>query len=158
VEKGVRQALEAGPVSGHPVQDVRVIVYDGKYHAVDSKEVAFVAAGKKAFLDAMSKARPVVLEPIVNIDVYAPPNTMGDIAGELSGKRGQVSGNDAGSNGLMKVTARAPLAELDNFQSRLKSLTGGQGSYTLEFSHYDAAPPNIQAQLAAQYKPAGHDD
>jgi len=158
VEKGVRQVLEAGPVSGHPVQDVRVIVYDGKHHPVDSKEVAFVAAGKKAFLDALSKAKPIVLEPIVNVDVYAPANAMGDIAGELSGKRGQVSGNDSGSNGMMKVSARAPLAELDNFQSRLKSLTGGQGSYTLEFSHYEPAPPNVQAQLAAQYKPAAHED
>ncbi len=158
VEKGVRQALEAGPVSGHPVQDVRVIVYDGKYHAVDSKEVAFVSAGKKAFLDALTKAKPVVLEPIVNVDVYAPAAAMGDIAGELSGKRGQLSGNDTGGNGLMKVSARAPLAELENFQSRLKSLTGGQGSYTLEFSHYEPAPPNVQSLLASQYKPAAHDD
>jgi len=158
VEKGVRQALEAGPVTGHPVQDVRVIVYDGKHHPVDSKEVAFVAAGKKAFLDALSKARPVVLEPIVNVDVYAPAGALGDIAGELSGKRGHVSGNDAGTNGLMKLSARAPLAEMDSFQSRLKSLTGGQGSYTLEFSHYDPAPPNVQTHLASQYKPAAHDD
>lgn len=158
VEKGVRQALEAGPVTGHPVHDVRVIVYDGKHHPVDSKEVAFVAAGKKAFLDALTKAHPVVLEPIVSVDVYAPADALGDIAGELSGKRGHVNGNDAGNNGLMKLSARAPLAEMESFQSRLKSLTGGQGSYTLAFSHYDPAPPNVQAHLASQYKPTLHDD
>ncbi|HWQ39690.1 MAG TPA: elongation factor G [Burkholderiales bacterium] len=153
VEKGVRQVLAAGPLSGYPMQDVRVIVYDGKSHPVDSKEVAFVAAGRKAFLDACAKARPIVLEPIVNIEVIAPQSAMGDITGDLSSRRGQVNGTDSLSGGMIKLTGRVPLAELNGYGSRLKSLTGGAGSYTIEFSHYEQAPPNVQQQLAAAHKP-----
>ena len=94
VEKGVREVLEAGPVAGYPMQDVRVIVYDGKHHPVDSKEVAFVAAGKRAFMDAIGKARPIMLEPIVNIEITAPEANMGDIAGDISSRRGQITGTD----------------------------------------------------------------
>src|SRR6185503_11213927 len=92
VQKGVEQVLTSGPIAGYPLQDVRVIVYDGKSHAVDSKEVAFVSAGKKAFLDAIGKARPIVLEPIVNLEVHCQADKMGDIAGDLSSRRGQVTG------------------------------------------------------------------
>jgi elongation factor G len=154
VEKGVRHVLTSGPLSGYPVQDVRVTVYDGKSHPVDSKEVAFVAAGRKAFLDAIAKARPVVLEPIVNIEVIAPQTAMGDISGDLSSRRGQLNGTDSVPGGMIKITGRVPLAELNGYGSRLKSLTGGAGSYTIEFSHYEQAPPNVQQQLAAVHKPA----
>jgi elongation factor G len=158
VEKGVRSALESGPLSGHRMQDVKVTVYDGKHHSVDSKEVAFVAAGRKAFLEAVGKAKPVVLEPIVNIEVMVPTAAIGDISGDLASRRGQVSGNDALAGGMMKLTGKVPLAELDNYQSRLKSITGGAGSYNIEFSHYEAAPPNVQQQLVAEHRPAQHDD
>ncbi len=158
VEKGVRSILESGPLSGHKMQDVKVTVYDGKHHSVDSKEVAFVAAGRKAFLDAVGKAKPVVLEPVVNIEVTVPQEAIGDISGDLASRRGQVSGNDALSGGMMKLTGKVPLAELDNYQSRLKSITGGAGSYSIEFSHYEPAPPNVQQQLVAEHKPAQHDD
>ncbi|MGH8631788.1 MAG: elongation factor G, partial [Burkholderiales bacterium] len=158
VEKGVRQVLTSGPLSGYPVQDVRVTVYDGKSHPVDSKEVAFVAAGRKAFLDASAKARPIVLEPIVNIEVIAPQSAMGDISGDLSSRRGQLNGTDSVSGGMIKLSGRVPLAELNDYGSRLKSLTGGAGSYTIEFSHYEQAPPNIQQQLAAAHKPAQTED
>src|SRR5204863_6645720 len=103
VQKGIEQVLNAGPVGGFPMQDVRVIVYDGKYHPVDSKEVAFVSAGRKAFLDALGKARPIVLEPIVNVDVVAPEQKMGDIAGELSGHRGHIKGSDAPRPGTVQI-------------------------------------------------------
>ncbi len=153
VEKGVRQVLESGAIAGYPLQDVRVIVYDGKHHPVDSKEVAFVIAGKKAFLDAIAKARPLVLEPIVNIELSVPESAIGDITGDLSSRRGQVTGRGAGRGGMATVTGRAPLAELSDYHSRLKSLTAGQGSYTLEFSHYEPVPPNVQQQLISQYRP-----
>jgi len=158
VEKGVRGVLQAGFIAGYPIQDLRVTVYDGKHHPVDSKEVAFVSAGRKAFLDALGKARPIVLEPIVNVDVVAPEQKMGDIAGELSGHRGHIKGSDAPRPGTVQILAQAPLAELENFPARLKSLTAGHGSYTLEFSHYDPAPPVLQQRLAAAHRPAAHAD
>ena len=158
VEKGVRQVLGSGPVSGHEVQDVRVIVYDGKSHTVDSKEVAFVAAGRKAFLDAVSKAKPIVLEPIVGIEVTVPQSAIGDVSGDLSGRRGQVNGNDTLAGGMVRLSGKVPLAELENYQSRLKSVTGGAGSYKIEFSHYEQAPPNVQRQLTAAHKPAHAED
>jgi elongation factor G len=157
VEKGVRQALETGTVAGYPMQDVRVVVYDGKTHPVDSKEVAFVAAGKKAFQDAVAKARPIVLEPIVNIEISIPESTIGDVSGDLSARRGQVTGTTPSRSGMTTVTARAPLAELSSYHSRLKSLTAGRGSYTLEFSHYEPVSLQIQQQLMAQYKPGPED-
>ena len=148
VEKGIRQVLELGPVAGYPVHDVRVIVYDGKYHDVDSKEVAFIAAGKRAFMDAISKARPIILEPIVNIEIAAPEHNMGDIAGDLSSRRGQLSGTDTLAPGTLVIKGQVPLSELNNYQARLKSVTAGQGSYTIEFSRYDPVPPNVQKTLA----------
>ncbi len=157
VEKGVRSVLESGPLSGHKMQDVKVTVYDGKHHSVDSKEVAFVAAGRKAFISAVEKAKPVVLEPIVDIEVMVPQEAIGDISGDLASRRGQVSGNDALSGGMMKLTGKVPLAELDNYQSRLKSITGGAGSYAIQFSHYEQVPPNVQQQLVSEHKPAQED-
>ena len=154
VEKGVRGVLESGYLAGYPLQDVRVIVYDGKSHPVDSKEVAFVSAGRKAFLDALGKARPIVLEPIVNVDIIAPEAKMGDVAGELSGHRGQIKGSDTPRPGTVQITAQAPLSELEHFPARLKSLTAGHGSYSMEFSHYEPAPPQLQQKLAAAHRPA----
>ncbi len=152
VEKGVREVLNAGPLAGYQMQDVRVIVYDGKHHPVDSKEVAFVSAGKKAFLDAILKARPIVLEPIVNIEINAPEANMGDIAGDISAKRGQISGTQSVMAGMVTIAGHVPLSELNNYQARLKSVTAGQGSYVIELSHYEPVPPNVQQQLASQHK------
>jgi elongation factor G len=152
VEKGVLMVLEHGAIAGYPLQDVKVVVYDGKSHPVDSKEVAFVAAGRKAFLDAINKARPIVLEPIVNVHVSVPENCIGDITGDLSSKRGQVSGTQPLGGGLVSIAGQVPLSELNGYQSRLKSLTGGQGSFSMELSHYEAVPPLIQQQLASQHK------
>ncbi|HYX67332.1 MAG TPA: elongation factor G, partial [Burkholderiales bacterium] len=153
VEKGVRAVLDMGFVAGFPIQDVRVVVYDGKSHPVDSKDVAFMSAGRKAFLDALGKARPIVLEPIVNVEINAPETKMGDIAGELSGHRGQIKGSDTPRPGMVQISAQAPLSELEHFPARLKSITAGHGSYSLEFSHYEPAPPQLQQKLSAAHKP-----
>ena len=153
VEKGVRSVLESGFVAGYPLQDVKVTVYDGKSHPVDSKDVAFMSAGRKAFLDALGKARPMVLEPIVNVDIIVPEERMGDIAGELSGHRAHIKGSDSPRPGLVQITAQAPLSELEHFPARLKSLTAGHGTYNLEFSHYETAPPQLQQKLIAAHKP-----
>jgi elongation factor G len=153
VEKGVRQAMTVGSVAGFPMQDIKVTVYDGKNHPVDGKEIAFITAGKKAFLDAASKAKPIVLEPIVNVELTTPDSAVGDVSGDLSSRRGQITGHVTGRGGMISVVGQVPLAELDSFQSRIKSLTGGQGSYTLEFSHYEQVPPQVQQQLASQFKP-----
>ena len=158
VEKGVRQVLAHGAVAGYPLHDVRVTVYDGKHHSVDSKEVAFVAAGRKAFVDAVNKAAPIVLEPIVDIRVTVPQANMGDIAGDLSSKRGRISGTEAMSAGMVMVSGQAPLAELGSYQSELKSVTGGAGSFSMELSHYDPVPSNVQQQLVAEYSPAADED
>jgi elongation factor G len=152
VQKGVEQVLASGAIAGFPMQDVRVIVYDGKHHPVDSKEVAFVAAGKKAFLDAIAKAKPIVLEPIVSVEVICPEANTGDIAGDLSSRRGQITGTQALQPGVIAVHGLAPLVELEGYSARLKSVTGGHGSWSMQLSRYDPAPPNLQAQLAAEYK------
>jgi len=151
VQKGVEQVLTAGPIAGFPLQDVRVIVYDGKHHAVDSKEIAFVTAGRKAFLDAIEKARPIVLEPIVSLEVLCPESNMGDVAGDLSGRRGQVTGTRSLQAGTLTVNGLAPLSELDGYAARLKAMTAGHAAWTMALSHYDPAPPNLQQQLAADY-------
>lgn len=156
VEKGVRQVLDAGLVAGYPMQDLRVIVYDGKHHPVDSKEVAFVSAGKRAFMDAIGKARPIVLEPIVNMEITAPEASMGDIAGDISAKRGQIQGTDSLSSGTIMIKAQVPLSELNNYQARLKSVTAGQGSYSLQLSHYEPVPPNVQKDLSDQHARTAH--
>ena len=152
VEKGVRSGLDSGVVAGYPVKDVRVIVYDGKSHSVDSKDIAFATAGRKAFIDAVLKAKPIVLEPIVKVEITAPESSMGDITGDLSAKRGQVSGTHALPGGGMTVAGQVPLSELSNYQARLNGMTGGQGRYTIALSHYEAVPPTIQQQLMGQYK------
>jgi elongation factor G len=157
IEKGVQSVLEGGAVAGFPMQDIRVSVYDGKYHAVDSKEVAFVAAGRKAFLEAVSKAGPVVLEPIVDLEVTVPADNMGDITGDLSSRRGRVSSTDSMPGGMISIIGQVPLAEMDDYQSRLKSMTGGEGSYTLEFSAYDPAPGDVQKKLSGAFHHAEED-
>ncbi len=152
VEKGVRQVLDHGAFAGFPMQDVRVTVYDGKHHAVDSKEVAFVAAGKKAFIDAVSKAKPVVLEPIVDVEITAPNTNMGDLTGDLSSRRGRVNNTDALPGNMVLITGQVPLAEMDDYQSRLKSITGGEGSFTMDFSSYEPAPAEIQKRLSDAFQ------
>lgn len=158
VEKGVREVLASGYLAGYPIQDVRVTVYDGKSHPVDSKEVAFVAAGRKAFLDALGKAKPQVLEPIVRIEIIAPDQYMGDIAGDLASRRGQVSGTDSLPGGLMEITGTVPLAELDGYATRLHAITQGSGSWSMELDCYQPVPAAKQQELASKFERKDEDD
>jgi len=158
VEKGVRMALDSGVIAGYPVEDLRVIVYDGKSHAVDSKEIAFVSAGRKAVIDAFSKAAPIMLEPIVNIDIDAPEAYVGDMTAEIASKRGQITGTQQRSADIISTSGQVPMAELADFQNRLRSITGGQGSYSIEFSHYAQVPGQTQQQLMSQYKAVREED
>jgi len=140
VENGVRQVMESGAMHGFPMQDIKVTVYDGKHHSVDSKEVAFVQAGKKAFLDAVKKAKPIVMEPIVDVTITVPSDSAGGVTGDLSSMRGMITGTEARSDNRMVISGQVPLKEAQSYHSRLKSLTGGDGSYTMEFSHYAEVP------------------
>ncbi|MCK4873715.1 MAG: elongation factor G [Phycisphaerales bacterium] len=158
IEKGIRQALHDGCVAGYPLHNVKVSVYDGKHHPVDSKEVAFVAAGKKAFIDAVHKAKPVLMEPYVDMEITIPSQYMGDVASDISGKRGRIQGTDVLPGDITVVKAQAPLAELSTYQNSLKSMTGGQGSFTMEYSHDEQMPPNLQAEVVAAYKPKEEED
>ena len=152
VEKGVRQGLEGGVVAGYAVDDLKVTVFDGKTHPVDGKEVAFVTAGRKAVVDAVRAARPIVLEPIVSVEIVAPEGSIGDLTGDLSSRRGHITGTDGRGHGMAAITGEVPLAEISDYQSRLKSLTGGQGSYAIEFARYAAVPPNVQQQMAGKFQ------
>jgi elongation factor G len=152
VEKGVREAMSSGVIAGYSLMDVRVIVYDGKHHSVDSKDIAFATAGRKAFMDAVRSARPIVLEPVANVEIIAPEGSMGDIAGDLSSRRGQVNGTQSSSVGTVTIRGQAPLAELSGYQSRLNAMTSGQGRYAIALSHYDPVPPTVQQQLTSQFK------
>lgn len=157
VEKGVREVLASGAIAGYPVMDVRVTVYDGKHHSVDSKEIAFVTAGRKAFLQALREARPIVLEPIVHIEITAPDSAMGDITGDLSSRRGLVSGTAGGAPGTMVIRGQAPMSELQSYQNRLNALTAGQGRYTVELSHHEPVPPSVQKDLVAAFRTTDDD-
>jgi len=153
VEKGVRQVLAEGAIAGFELQDVRVSVYDGKHHAVDSKEVAFVAAGRKAFMSAIREANPIVLEPIVRTVISMPSSSIGDVTSDLSTRRARINGQDSLPGGRAEITALVPLAELQDYLSRLKALTGGEGTYTMDLSHYDPVPARRQQELVAAFKP-----
>ncbi|MBK7659263.1 MAG: elongation factor G [Betaproteobacteria bacterium] len=152
VEKGVRMALDHGVIAGSPVEDIRVIVYDGKSHAVDSKEIAFVTAGKKAVIDAILKAGPIILEPIVNVTITVPDKYVGDVTSDISSRRGQITGTESSGGDLMSIDGQVPLSEVSEYQSKLRSMTGGQGSYTVEYSHYAMVPGQTQAALTSAFK------
>jgi elongation factor G len=143
VETGVRQVMNAGATYGYPMQDIKVTVYEGKHHPVDSKEIAFVQAGKKAFLDAIAKAAPIIMEPIVDVTITVPSRCAGGVTGDLSSMRGMVSGTEALSDNRIVVSGQAPLKELQDYHSRLKSLTGGDGSFSMDFSHYAEVSPEL---------------
>jgi elongation factor G len=151
VHKGILDVMQRGVVAGFPLQDVRVSVYDGKSHPVDSKEVAFRTAAKGAFTDAVEKAKPVLLEPIVDMEITVPAENMGDITGDLASKRGRVMGQDMLAGNMVVIKAQVPLAEVSQYNSQLKSVTGGRGSYSMSLSHYEIVPANVQAQIVAAY-------
>lgn len=150
VEKGIRQALEEGAISGNPIKDIEVTVFDGKYHSVDSKEIAFLIAGKKAFLDAVLKADPIVLEPIVQMELTIPTANVGDVSGDLSANRGLIEGADSAGHQLSLLRAKSPINELQDYARRLRALTGGEGSFSMTLSHYEPAPSAVQDKVCKE--------
>jgi elongation factor G len=154
IEKGIRDIMQQGIAAGYPVEDVRVTVYDGKTHSVDSKEIAFKTAGKFAFRDAFLKAKPTILEPVVNVEVTTPDDWLGSITGDLSSRRGRVFGTDTTAGGKALVKASVPLAEMIEYEPALKSMTKGRGSFTMELSHYDPVPDRVAKELVAKFNDA----
>ena len=154
VDKGVQAQLKEGVIAGYPVVDVKVHLTDGKTHPVDSKDIAFQIAGREAFKIAFAKCKPVLLEPIVRLEVTVPVANMGDIQGDLASRRGRPEGQDMLPGGLCVISARVPLAEMSDYHSRLSSITGGQGSYAMELSHYEPVPGNVQQQIIDAAKKA----
>ena len=150
VETGVRQVMDAGATFGYPMQDIRVTVYDGKHHPVDSKEIAFVQAGKKAFKEAVAKAAPILMEPVVDVTVTVPSRCAGGVTGDLSSMRGMVSGTEALNDDRIVVTGQVPLKEMQGYHSRLKSLTAGDGSFTMDFSLYAEVAADVLDSMVAQ--------
>ncbi|HWW87650.1 MAG TPA: elongation factor G [Vicinamibacterales bacterium] len=151
VEKGIQDARMKGYLAGYPVVDFRVTVFDGSYHDVDSNELSFKLAGSLAFKDGMTRARPTILEPIMNVEVYAPSDFAGDLMGDLNGRRGRIGGMDTrGATTIIK--AQVPMAEMLTYEQHLTSATGGRGSYHMEYSHYDEVPSHLQAKIIASAK------
>jgi elongation factor G len=151
IEKGIREQLEKGVVSGNPVVDVEVEVFFGSHHAVDSSEAAFKIAGAAAFRKAFIAARPSLLEPIVNLEITAPLEKFGDISADLATRRGHITGMDALPGNQQSLRATVPLAEALRYATDLKSMTGGRGSYTMEFRSYEPVPPNVQTDLVNRW-------
>ncbi|MDD3643480.1 MAG: EF-Tu/IF-2/RF-3 family GTPase, partial [Candidatus Krumholzibacteria bacterium] len=151
VEKGVRETMSMGVVAGYPEQDVRVTLYDGSFHTVDSSDAAFKAAGSKGFRAAVKDARPVILEPIYTVEVLVPEEYMGDVMGDLSMRRGKIQGTEQ-EGSLQKVKAQVPLADLHRYSTSLRSMTQGKASHTREFSHYELVPHEIAQKLMAEAK------
>ena len=149
VEKGVKESMESGPLAGYPVVNVRVTLTDGSYHDVDSNEMAFKIAAKEAFKKGVMQAKPVLLEPVLNVRVTVPDASTGDIMSDLNGKRGHVNGMEPDGQGHTTIAASVPAAEIQRYATDLRSLTQGRGSFHAEFSHYQAAPPNVAEQIKA---------
>jgi elongation factor G len=151
VEKGIQEARTKGYLAGYPMVDFEVALYDGQYHAVDSNEMSFKMAGRLAFRDAMSRARPTILEPVMDVEVRAPSDFAGDLMGDLNGRRGRIGGMETrGASTIIK--AQVPMAEMLTYEQQLTSSTSGRGSYHMEFSHYEEIPAHLQAKVIAEAK------
>ena len=155
VEKGIREAMARGVVSGHPVVDVQATVYDGKFHDVDSSEMAFKIAGSLAFQSAAMQAHPVLLEPLMSLDIRVPEEYMGAVIGDLNSRRGRVLGMEPCEGGRQRISAVAPQAETQRYATELRSLTHGRGSFQAVLSHYEEAPASVAHQIIADAQKAG---
>jgi elongation factor G len=150
VEKGVVEAMQSGPIAGCPVKDLSVTVYDGSYHTVDSSEMAFKLAGSIAMKEAMANASPALLEPIMLVTLSIPEESVGDVIGDLNSRRGRPQGMDSVGGGLTEVKAEVPMSEMLTYAPDLRSLTGGQGDYTMEFLRYEEVPAHLQQKVVEQ--------
>lgn len=149
VEKGLREILDDGPLAGYPVENIRVSLYDGSYHAVDSSEMAFKIAAGMAFRKGFLEANPVLLEPIMNVEITVPEAFMGDVMGDMNKKRGRILGMEP-KGGMQVIRAQVPMAEMFKYAIDLRSMTQGRGSFTSEFSHYEEVPAQIAEQVIAE--------
>ena len=147
VEKGIKEAMVGGVISGHPVIDVKVSLFDGSFHEVDSSEMAFQIAGSIAFKDGFKKANPIILEPISAVEVEVPENFMGDVIGDLSSRRGQIEGMET-DNGISKVRAKVPLSEMFGYATDIRNRTQGQGTFSMEFACYQEVPASIAQTIS----------
>jgi elongation factor G len=145
-EKGVKEAMKKGVLAGYPVTDISVTICDGSYHEVDSSDIAFQIAGSMALKKAFTEARPILLEPIVNVEVIAPDQYLGDITGDLNSRRGRILGMEAAED-MQVIKAQVPLAEMYRYSTDLRSQTHGAGTYTMSFSHYEEVPPIISKKI-----------
>ena len=151
VEKGIQEARQKGYLAGYPMVDFKVTLHDGQFHSVDSNEMSFKMAGRLAFRDAMERARPTLLEPVMNVEIYAPSDFAGDLMGDLNGRRGRIGGMEPrGASTVIK--AQVPMAEMLTYEQQLTSATGGRGSYHMEFSHYEEVPAHLHAKIVADSK------
>lgn len=149
IQKGIEETMKSGIVAGYPVVDVKVAVYDGSYHEVDSSEAAFKIAGSMAFKEGLRRANPILLEPLMKVTVEMPDEYMGDVTASLSSKRGQIQGTENLGNGITQVKALVPLAELFGYTSELRSITSGRGAPNLEFERYEEVPKSVAEEIAA---------
>jgi elongation factor G len=151
VEKGIQESRLRGFLAGFPVVDFRATVFDGSFHPVDSNELSFKMAGSLAFREGMSKARPTLLEPVMNVEVYSPSEYAGDLMGDLNGRRGRISGMDT-RGGTTIIKAQVPMSEMLTYEQHLTSATGGRGSYTMDYSHYEEVPSHLQTKIIDKAK------
>jgi elongation factor G len=151
VDKGIRKAMEQGPLAGYPFVDFKAKLYDGKYHDVDSSDIAFQIAAGHAFKDAATAAGLVLLEPIMDLTVLIPDENVGDIMGDLSGRRARIEGTEAAGRGWTQIKAKVPQGEVLRYAIDLRSKTGGRGNFTLVFSHYEDAPAHVQEKVVAEH-------
>ena len=155
--KGIMSRMEQGPLTGSYARDVRVIVYDGKMHPVDSNEVSFMLAGRNAFSEAFKNAGPKLLEPIYNVEVFVPSDKMGDVMGDLQGRRALIMGMSS-EKGYEKIQARVPLKEMSSYSTALSSLTGGRASFIMKFADYELVPSDVQDRLVKEFEATQKDE
>ena len=154
VEKGMRESMEHGILAGYPVVDVRITLLDGSYHTVDSSEMAFKIASNMAFKKAMEQAKPVLMEPVYNLDVYCTESMMGDVIGDLNSKRGRILGMQSLEDGMGCVKAQVPYAEISEYAVDLRALTQGLGTFEMKFDHYEDVPMKMAEKIIAEAKEA----
>ena len=147
VEAGVREAMDTGVLAGYPMVDIRATLFDGSYHEVDSSEMAFKIAGSMGFKSAVNKARPVLLEPIMSVEVVVPEEYMGDVIGDLHARRGRIEGMEPRAGGVQAIHGMVPLAEMFGYATDLRSRTQGRGTYTMQFAHYEETPKHVAEQV-----------
>jgi elongation factor G len=158
IEKGIREAMDRGLIAGYPMEDIKVTVYDGSYHDVDSNEAAFKSAGALALRTAAEKAQPVVLEPILSVEVEVPDDCVGDVVGDLNGRRGHLAGMEPVVTGKTKIRASVPMATMQQYALDLRSITKGRGRFRQTVSHYSDVPPNVQHDLVSNFQAAREAD